>query len=513
MFEHAACGLLLADANGNILRANSTLCHWLGYLSAELTGGAMRIQDLLTIGGRVFHQTHCAPMLQVQGSVAEVQFDLRHRNQSRIPMLINIVRRNHGGAIFDEFALFIATDRRSYERELLAARKAAEASLEAKLGAEAQLKAINQQLSAADRRKDEFLATLAHELRNPLAPMRSALEILKLQSQGEPTHNRVLGVFERQMQHMTHLIDDLMEVSRITQGRMALRRSIIDLASVMRAAAADVHDMIEAARHTLTISLPEENIAIDADATRLTQVIVNLLTNACKYTPAGGQIRLAAQRRDGYAVISVADSGIGIPPESLSNIFEMFSQLEPALERSKGGLGIGLALVRGLVALHGGTISADSQGAGLGSTFTVRLPLTDAAVDTDAAAAPVHEKQALRVMVVDDNIDAAETLTMALDLLGYQARNTGNAAHGLALAQEFTPHIALLDIGLPDMNGYELARRLRQTSWGAGMTLIAATGWGQDSDKQLALEAGFDHHLTKPIDFDQLQTLLGSQGC
>ncbi|MCC6073343.1 ATP-binding protein [Massilia sp. GCM10020059] len=507
LYEHAACGLLLADTDGLIRRANATICRWLGYEAGDLVG-RVRVQDLLTVGGRLFHQTHINPILQLQGSVAEVQVEMRRRDKTRVPLMINIVRRRHGADTFDEFALLVGEDRRSYERELLAARKTAEAALEARHGAEAKLHALNEQLSLADRRKDEFIATLSHELRNPLAPMHSALEVMKLKASGHPSLEPVLPVFERQLNHMTHLVDDLMEISRITQGRMELRLAPLDLATVARAAAADVVPLIDASGHTLSVNLPAEALVIEGDATRLTQVVVNLLTNAAKYTPRGGQIWLEAARRDGDAAISVRDNGIGIPERSLAAIFDMFSQLEPALDRSQGGLGIGLALVKGIVTLHGGDIRAMSQGVGLGSEFVVRLPLSSSAVTAGDGAGKAGSIAPLRVLVVDDNADAADTLAMALELLGCEAKAVYTATEGLAQLAAFAPQVALLDIGLPDMNGYDLARRVRGTAAGAAVTLIAATGWGQSTDKQRALEAGFDHHLTKPIDFDQLQSIL-----
>ncbi|MGZ5201108.1 MAG: hybrid sensor histidine kinase/response regulator [Telluria sp.] len=510
LYEHAPCGLLLTAADGTILRANATVSAWLGYLPNELLH--RRVLNLLPVGARVFHHTHCLPILQVQGSLAELQVELLRRDGTRIPTLINILRRDHGGVIFDEWAVFRAADRRSYEQELLAARKTAESALDARLEAEERLKKANTQLSQADRRKDEFLATLSHELRNPLAPMRNALEVLKLDLPPQSRMHRMMGVCERQLQQLTHLVDDLMEVSRITQGRMELRREPIGLAAVMRAAADDLAPTMAAAGHTLTVATPAAPACVNADATRLTQVVVNLLTNAAKYTPRGGMISLSGSVVGDEAVISVRDNGIGIPAESLGTIFEMFSQLTPALERSNGGLGIGLALVRGIVELHGGSISATSDGPGRGSEFTVRLPLAEPAglsIMPDATPAP---RVPARVLVVDDNCDAADTLVLALELLGCTAKNAYTAAGGLDLVTEFAPQVALLDIGLPDLNGYELAHRIRAMPGGESMTLVAVTGWGQQADKERALAAGFNHHLTKPIDFGTLEALLAGAG-
>jgi PAS domain S-box-containing protein len=503
LFEHAACALLLTAVDGLILRANGTACSWLGYTEEELVG-KVRMRDLFPVGPRLFFNTHCQPILQVQGSVAEIQVDIRNRQQERLPMLLNIVRREEGGRIVDHWALFKSSDRRAYERELLAARKAAEA-------AEAELKKLNAQLSAADRRKDEFLATLSHELRNPLAPMRSALDVFKLRF-GHAGDDRLLQVFDRQLRHLTRLVDDLMEVSRITQGRMQLSRAPVELTAVVRSAAQDLDATMKAARHTLQLFVDEGPIMVQGDATRLAQIVINLLTNAAKYTPDGGRIELHLRCQPGLAEIRVRDNGIGIPAAALGTVFEMFSQIESALERSKGGLGIGLALVRGLVDLHGGSIRAESAGAGQGSTFIVELPLAADAV-CPAEAAPVDATPSpLRVMVVDDNQDAAETLAMVLELYACEVVVAHSGAQALELVDAADPALALLDIGLPDMNGYELARRLRQLPGGGARVLVATTGWGQQKDRELAFEAGFDHHLTKPIDFEAIKPLLLKAG-
>jgi PAS domain S-box-containing protein len=509
LYDHAPCGLLLADADGQLLHANGTACSWLGFSLAELAG-IVRIQDLMTVGARLFHHTHCVPVLQVRGSVAELQIDLRHRDGTRLPMLVNIVRRREGNEIRDQWALFMATERQSYERELRNARKAAEEALEARRGAELQLQAVNAELSAADRRKDEFLATLSHELRNPLAPLRSALEVMRHTAVSEGTSARLLSVFDRQLHHLTHLVDDLMEVSRITQDKMELRRETVDLAALARAAVCDTAGLMEQAHHRLEVELPPCAVTVDADPTRINQVVVNLLTNAAKYTPDGGRILLSLRVDEGAAVLAVRDNGIGLPKHALLTVFDMFSQLEPALERSRGGLGIGLSLVRGIVELHGGSIAADSEGEGRGSCFTVRLPL--AKVDALPEPSVLPPPPPARILVVDDNADAAEMLLMALELFGCEVRAAHSAQAALAMAQEFAPEVALLDIGLPDLNGYELARRLRATESGQHMRLIAATGWGQEKDRQRAFDAGFDHHLTKPIDFERLRSVLGPPG-
>jgi PAS domain S-box-containing protein len=494
-FEYAACGLVTTEANGTIRRANETFCKWLGFSADELIE-KKKIQELFTVGGRFFHHTHWAPLLQLQGSVAEIQIDVVTRDRKTLPMLINVVRQKHGDESFDQLAFFVATDRKNFERELITTRQ--------------KLDEINQQLSIADRRKDEFLATLAHELRNPLAPMRNVLEIMRLKETSDPFIHWSREMIERHVSQMTHLVDDLMESARISQGRIELRKQRLDLADLIQNAIESSSALMNQSRHIFTLDKQEAPIFVDADSTRIIQIISNLLTNAAKYTPEEGTICLKAYQDGNEAVLSISDSGIGIPPEQLSNIFKMFSQLTPALERSQGGLGIGLALVHELVKLHGGTIVAHSEGIGKGSEFIVRLPAsTLPAAHTQAgkefSSVVVASK---RILVIDDNVDAAESLAMLLEMNGHTSRTAHDGITGLQLAVEFNPDIILLDIGLPDISGYEVAKRIRQLPSGNDFYLIATTGWGHDKDKELAKTAGFNEHLTKPIDFKRLNSLL-----
>ncbi|CAN7264477.1 ATP-binding protein [Pseudoduganella sp. LjRoot289] len=510
-WDDAPCGLLVSAADGAILYANATFRRWLGYEEDELAG-AMRFPQLLPMGARVFHQTHFAPLLQMQGSVSEVQLDLLHRDGHRVPMLLNAQRRLRNGVQVDEIAVFMALDRKQYERELLHARRTAEAAAEGLRQAEARLIALNEALSQEHRRKDEFLATLAHELRNPLAPMTSVVETLRRKDYDDPHLVWARGMLDRQLRQMTHLVDDLLETSRISQGKIELRLETVELRAVLGAAAEAAQPAFDTAGQTLVVDAGTQPLLLRGDPVRLTQIVSNLLTNASKYTPSGGRIQLTLRKEGGDAVIEVRDNGIGIPPEQLDNIFSMFSQLTPAMERAPGGLGIGLALTRGLVELHGGRASAHSEGPGHGSQFTVRLPLPAEAIapQPPPAPVPVADAAGTTALIVDDNVDAAESLAMALDFVGYSTRTAHSGGAALAALAAFQPRLALLDIGLPDFDGYELARRIRLLPGGAGILLIAATGWGQDADRQAALDAGFDLHMTKPVDFMQLHQAIST---
>jgi len=504
-FDQAACGLMATDAHGMILTANASLHAWLGMAPGALVG--TRLHDLLPASARLFHYTCCVPRLQSEGAAHDIQIDLLMTGGARLPVLVQLVRQRDGDREIDHWALFRDGGRHAYENALLCKSEAADGAREVQRQRDLQLQAANTQLSAADLRKDEFLATLSHELRNPLAPMRSALDVLKIKH-GNDDDARVIGAFDRQLRHLTRLVDDLMEVSRITQNRMQLRRAPVDMAALVRGAVHDMAPVMTAARHTLRLALPEAPLTVDGDATRLAQVVINLLGNAAKYTPDGGLIDVELAGQAGYAELRVRDNGIGIPAGALGTIFQLFTQLEPGRERACGGLGIGLALARGIVELHGGEILVESDGPGRGSQFTLRLPLiAGCAVAEEIATAP-GQPAPLRVLVVDDNVDAAETMATMLELFGCTTLLAHTAAGALALAPDFLPEVALLDIGLPDFNGYELARRLRGLDACASTKLIAATGWGQERDRQLARDAGFDHHLTKPIDIERLRLLL-----
>jgi PAS domain S-box-containing protein len=369
-------------------------------------------------------------------------------------------------------------------------------------------KRMEQALREADRRKDQFIATLAHELRNPLAPIRSAVEIQARADASEADRAWSRGVIERQVAHMSRLIDDLLDMARISSGKLLLRRERVTIAAVVAAALETSRPAIDAGGHRLVTRMSAADAVLEADPTRLAQVLSNLLNNAAKYTAPGGVIELHADQVGGEAVIAVLDNGMGFPPEVAQELFEPFAQWAPAAQ-SAAGLGIGLSLVRGIVELHGGTISAASEGPGRGSRFEVRLPLA-AAAEAPAPAAPAAEPVAprgLRVMIADDNRDAADSLCRILALYGYEARAAYDGASAIELCESFQPHVAVLDIGMPVRNGYDVARHLRARR-GRDLRLIALTGWGGDGDVQRAREAGFDGHLTKPVDPGTLNEMI-----
>jgi PAS domain S-box-containing protein len=371
-------------------------------------------------------------------------------------------------------------------------------------------KHMEDQLRDADRKKDDFIALLAHELRNPLAPIRNGLQVMRLAGSDAAAVGEARSMMERQVGHMVRLIDDLLDVSRISRNKMQLRRERVSLADVVAGATETVAPLVEAAGHALRVSLPADPVHLDADLTRLAQVFGNLLTNSVKYTPRGGNIALRAARLDGEVVVVVEDDGIGIPREFLPQIFEMFSQVDRSVERSTGGLGIGLALVKGLVEMHGGTVTAESEGPDRGSTFTVRLPAVEQAIPPRRAAAPSTSRTKRRILVVDDNRDGALSLTMMLELLGDEVRTAHDGLEAIAAAESFRPEVVLMDVGMPKLNGLEAARAIRAQPWGREMTILALTGWGQESDRRDSREAGCDGHLVKPVGIADLEQVLAA---
>lgn len=364
-------------------------------------------------------------------------------------------------------------------------------------------------LADADRRKNEFLATLAHELRNPLAPIGNMLEVLKRADGDRAVLARARDTMERQLAQMVRLVDDLLDLNRITHDRFELRAGPVELSTIVRDAVEASRPLIDAAKHELRIVLPEDPLPLHADAARLTQVIANLLNNACRYTPAGGTIEIAARADGGDAVVSVRDDGIGIPSDKLVSIFDMFTQVDRATQQSQAGLGIGLTLVKRLVEMHGGSVAVHSEGRGRGSEFVVRLPTARepiAAAPPPVVAAPSPRRR--RIVIVDDNVDAAVSLAMLLELNGNEIHTAHDGIEALATIARHRPDVALLDIGLPELDGHEVCRRIRAEPWGREVALVALTGWGQEDDRRKSQDAGFDGHLVKPVDHAELTRLL-----
>ena len=384
------------------------------------------------------------------------------------------------------------------------------AALEASTG---RLRESEEMLRETDRRKDEFLAMLAHELRNPLAPIRNSVEYLRLKER-DPELDWSYDVIDRQVDHLTRLVDDLLDVSRITRGKLEIRRRRVDLSEILRGALETIQPQITRKGQRLHVSIPPGPVELHADAVRMTQVLLNLLDNAVKFTPDGGTIWLTVEREDGHLRIRVRDQGKGLEPEELPQLFQMFYQSRHTKTLSVGGLGIGLALVRRLVEMHGGTVEASSPGLGMGSEFAIRLPFAEdrleAGASRDIAAEDATGPASRRILVVDDNRDSAESLTLLLRLAGHEVMAVHDGLAAVETVDSWNAEIVLLDIGLPEMDGYEVASTLRQRPDGKRFTLIAVTGWGQDADRRRSREAGFDAHLTKPVETTTLQKLLAA---
>jgi PAS domain S-box-containing protein len=378
-------------------------------------------------------------------------------------------------------------------------------------------KQMEDALKEADRRKDEFLAMLAHELRNPLASIRNAAQVMKLIGTPQPDHQWAREVIERQVHHMTLLLNDLLDVSRITQGKVRLQREPLELATIVNRAVETIRPLIDARHHHLVITLPDEIVRVEGDLTRLVQVVGNLLNNAAKFTDEGGHIWLEAAREVDQVIIRVRDDGMGLPTDLLPHVFDLFTQADRSLDRSQGGLGIGLTIVRNIVEMHGGSVEARSDGLGQGSEFIIRLPALQSAEDgtrkaeaADGSAHPTPGATHLKVLVVEDNVDSAEMMSFIMKLIGHEVRVAHDGPSALEAARAFQPHVVLCDIGLPGMNGYEVGAQLREQSDFNQTRLIALSGYGQEEDRRLSIEAGFDYHLTKPVEPDELEALLDS---
>ncbi len=485
LFESARDGILILDGStGQITDANLFLTELLGYSTDEFVGKQLWEIGLL----KDLEDSHAAfRQLQEQGYI-RYDLPLQNKNGERVEVEVisNVYNVNHEQVI--QCNIRDITERRQRER--------AEAEAEA--------------LAALHRRKDEFLATLSHEIRNPLAAINNAIDILEGQKYEDPAQIKATGIIRRQVNNLVVLVDDLLEVSRLLSNRIQLNLEHVDIRDVVQKAVETARPVINQPTHALTVSLPTEAIWVNADAIRLEEVVVNLLNNAAKYTPIDGHIWLSVQKEGDDMVLSVKDNGIGIAPDFLPQIFDLFAQAQRSLDRSEGGLGVDLTLVRKLVQMHGGNIQARSAGLGQGSEFIVRLPILPSPVQSEI---PEVEKSKTsgrpsRVLIVDDNLDTADSIGMLLKRSGHEVTVTYSAEKALEVAAEFQPDVVLLDIGLPEMDGYEVARRLRRDSRLKGVKLIALTGYGQDSDLQRSKEAGFDYHLVKPVGLDEIEELL-----
>ena len=481
---HAPVGIFQTDREGNCLFVNECWCDMAGLSPEEARGQGWTRALHPDDRERVFHEWYAAAEMG-QPFASEYRFRTPGGKVTWIQGRAVALRGEAG-----QVSGYIGTLTDITER-----REAVEA------------------LREADRRKDEFLALLAHELRNPLAPLRNGLQVMRLAPGDTNVIARTRDMMDRQLSHMVRLIDDLLDVSRISQNKMELRRSRVLLADVVSSAVETARPALEAAGHKLTVSLPPEPVHLDADVTRLAQVFGNLLNNSAKYTERGGHIWLTATREGDQISVAVRDTGIGIPPSALPKIFDMFSQVDRSIERSTGGLGIGLALVKGLVEMHGGTVGAASPGQGQGSTFTVRLPVLkdqeESLPGTLAEGLPDSAGSKRRILVVDDNQDSAASMAMMLQLLGDEVRTAHDGIEAVELAEQFRPQVVLMDIGMPRLNGYEATRRIREQPWGRDMAVIALTGWGQEVDRAKSKEAGCDGHLVKPVNLPDLEKLLG----
>jgi len=507
LYDFAPLGYFTFDKNGVILEVNLTGANQLGKERRFLIGKPF--SSYIVEGYKDVFRYHCAQVFESQTrQICEIEILNKRRGIQFHARLESVPVQDSSGGSVCRTSLSDITERKRAEEErarLLARERAARAEAEA----------AARKLREADRRKDEFLAMLGHELRNPLAPILTAVQVMRLRGVEDPeTLKRAMEVVERQVRYQARLIDDLLDVSRITRGKIELQKEPVELATVVAHAVETSRPLIEARRHALSVSLPQEPVWLEADPIRLEQVLANLLNNAAKYTEPGGRIWLTGTREGNEIVLKVRDTGIGISPEMLSQVFDLFIQADQSLARSQGGLGIGLTLARSLVEMHGGRISAYSAGLGQGSEFTVRLPLMPKGQGRDEAGRQKARESSgvlsspRRILVVDDNVDAARTLGELLELWGHQVRVVHDGPTAIETARSYRPEVVLLDIGLPKMDGYEVARRLRQLPGLSGMVLVALTGYGQEEDQNRAREAGFDYHFTKPVDLADLRKLL-----
>jgi signal transduction histidine kinase len=463
-------------------------------------------------------RTRDVPILFLTAHMLDERDVLRGYNSGAVDYLTKPV---HSDILKSKIAVFVDLYRRgravaqaneSLRREVAERESAQQALQLVNIELERRVLERTEALERADRRKDEFLASLAHELRNPLAPIRSAVEILRLQNVTDADAAQARAVMIRQLDQMTRLIDDLLDVSRITSDKLDLQIDRVELSPIIAMAVETSRPLVLQRQHTLSVSAAQLPVELDADPARLAQAINNLLTNAAKYTPQGGHIALTTEVQNRQLTIRVADNGVGIDQVTLPRVFELFAQGDHAWRLGSGGLGVGLTLARRLVEMHGGTLEAESAGPGLGSTFIIRLPVPEPRAERPVQAEKhqVIQLDPRRILIVDDNVDAAEMLAVMLHGWGHDTRVVYDGPSALTAAEEFQPEIVLLDLGLPTLDGYETGRRLRETACGRAALVVAVTGWGQEQDVARSRAAGFDRHLVKPVSPQVLRTLVES---
>ena len=498
--ENMHLGAVTLSEDGTILFCNNYFAHLLRRPAERLTGAAFR-----SLVAEKEQSAFDSALSEGQGDVL-----LLGAGGIEVCVALSVHELTSGG--YDKLACLLVADltsQRHYEHLLRT-----QAAL---LDSEAQLRETTSQLRDANRRKDEFLATLAHELRNPLAPIRSGLELMKLAEDDPKIVAETRHMMERQVAQMVRLIDDLLDVSRITRGQLELRTSLVTIEDIVRDAVEASRPFIDQSGHQLIVRIADNPIQLRADPNRLAQVLANLLINAAKFTPAQGRIELIAERQADEAVLTVKDNGIGIPTDMREPIFEMFTQVDRSAGQGSGGLGIGLTLVKQIVAMHGGTVRVSSPGENQGSEFQIRLPIPPGSADGQPAKEkePVwrrHDEHCCRVLVVDDNAAAADLLSMLVKMQGHEVRTAGDGMEALTVAGELIPDVVLMDLGMPRMNGFDAARLMRQQPWGEHALLVALTGWGESQTGERAKEAGFDRYLVKPADPAALQAIFAAAG-
>jgi PAS domain S-box-containing protein len=490
--DHVIDGIITIDERGIVQSFNPAAEKLFGYVKGEVIGHNVKMLMPEPFHGQ--HDAYIANYLRTgEAKIIGIGREVvgQRKDGSTFPMELAVSAFHIGSRRYFTGIVRDITERKQLEQEL---------------------RQRLDELAEADRQKNDFLAMLAHELRNPLAPMRNALHLMKMAGASAETVNQARGMMERQMHQLVRLVDDLLDVSRIIRGKIELRKETVDLGVAVARAVEIAQPVIEAQGHDLRLVLPAEAVWVEADLVRLAQVIANLLTNAAKYTDRAGRISVHLERQENDAVVRVRDTGVGIPPELQPRVFDLFVQADRSLARSQGGLGIGLTLVKRLVEMHGGSVNVTSSGLGKGSEFSVRLPALPPGQGADAAApgvrAPVRDAQRKRVLVVDDNVDAAESIAMILRVTGYDVHCVHDGPSVLQAAKDYHPDVVVLDIGLPGRNGYDVARDLRAQPEFRRTPLVAVTGYGQDEDRRRSREAGFDMHLTQPVDPDALQAFV-----